>query len=133
MQRYFPRTFHALDDIFAFTGHFYECEAVPASIRNAIDLSVEELFTNMVKYNSRSPQAIRITLKSLNKCVEVSLTDFDAERFDSTAASPVDVEAPIDARAPGGLGLHLVRRMVDSLDYEYSNGQSRITFRKRME
>ena len=39
---------------------------------------------------------------------------------------------PIEQRAPGGLGLHLIRRLVDSIEYEYSEEarQSRITFRK---
>jgi len=39
---------------------------------------------------------------------------------------------PIEQRNPGGLGLHLIRRLVDSMAYEYSQErrQSRITFRK---
>ncbi|HUO81912.1 MAG TPA: SpoIIE family protein phosphatase [Gammaproteobacteria bacterium] len=132
MQNYFGRSFGALDDIFAFTRHFFEHAAVPSSIRGAIDLSVEELFINIVKYNSVSVGDILITLKVINNCIEVSLTDFDAERFDSTATPEADIHAPLDKRSPGGLGLHLVRRMVDSLDYEYSNRQSTITFRKIM-
>ena len=60
--------------------------------------------------------------------VEVSLTDYDVERFDPREVAPVDVDAPLDDRAPGGLGLYLVLKMVDSIHYEYRNRQSKITF-----
>ena len=41
---------------------------------------------------------------------------------------------PIEQRKPGGLGLHLIRRHVDSIEYEYAENsrQSRITFRKTL-
>jgi serine/threonine-protein kinase RsbW len=60
--------------------------------------------------------------------LEVRLTDYDVERFDPTRAAPVDVNAPLDERSPGGLGLYLVMKMVDSIHYEYRNRQSKITF-----
>ena len=64
--------------------------------------------------------------------VEVALTDYDVEPFDVAQAPAVDVDLPIEQRRPGGLGLHLLRRMLDRIDYDYSPDDrvSRITFRK---
>jgi anti-sigma regulatory factor (Ser/Thr protein kinase) len=64
--------------------------------------------------------------------VEVALTDYDVDRFDVTLAPDADINLPIEERKPGKLGLHLVRRLVDSLQYEYSSErrESRTTFRK---
>ena len=64
--------------------------------------------------------------------VEVTLTDYDVEPFDVTKAPDVDIDLPVEQRKPGGLGLHLIRRLVDSIEYRYSpeDRQSRITFRK---
>ena len=64
--------------------------------------------------------------------VEVTLTDYDVDPFDVAQAPAVDVDLPIGQRRPGGLGLHLLRRMLDRIDYNYSrDGRvSRITFRK---
>ena len=54
------------------------------------------------------------------------------DAFDVTKAPDVDIELPIEQRRPGGLGLHLIRRLLDSIEYEYikENRQSRITFWK---
>jgi len=63
------------------------------------------------------------------------LTDYDVEQFDVTRAPDAEIDLPIEQRKPGGLGLHLIRRMVDSMNYEYSRErrQSRTTFRKTLD
>ena len=40
----------------------------------------------------------------------------------------MDVHAPLEDREPGGLGLYLVLKMVDSINYEYRDRQSKTTF-----
>jgi serine/threonine-protein kinase RsbW len=68
----------------------------------------------------------------MDEAVRVTLTDPDADDFDPRAAPAPDVGAPLERREPGGLGLHLVRRLVDTLEYRYSPEQrtARITFYK---
>jgi serine/threonine-protein kinase RsbW len=63
-----------------------------------------------------------------NGGVKVSLTDYDVDRFDPREVPAVDVDAPLEDRAPGGLGLYLVLKMADSIHYEYRNRTSKITF-----
>jgi anti-sigma regulatory factor (Ser/Thr protein kinase) len=82
----------------------------------------------MVTYNTETDEDILIQMNPHEHGVEVSLTDYDVERFDPTGAGPIDVDAPLDERTPGGLGLYLVLKMVDSIYYEYRNRQSTITF-----
>ena len=130
-QRSFKRSFASIPDIFALTEEVFASEHIDPALRPSVDLTLEELFTNMVKY-SASSAAVRIDMTKVPGGVEVTLTDYDVEPFDVTQAPDVDINLPIEQRKPGGLGLHLIRRLVDCVDYEYSaeSRQSRITFRK---
>lgn len=128
MQNKFKRSFDELKEIVALTDQFFAAEDVDPSLRYVVDLAVEELFVNMVTYNVETDQDILIQMSPHEHGIEVSLTDYDVERFDPREVKPVDVESPVEMRVPGGLGLYLVLKMVDSIHYEYRNRQSKITF-----
>ena len=130
--RSFRRSFDSLEEIFAFTSDFFAAHGIDPGLLPTVDLTLEELFTNMVKYSPAGDAFIRIEMAATPGGVEVTLTDYDVDRFDVTQAPDADINLPIEERRPGGLGLHLIRRLVDSLHYEYSSEsrQSRTTFRK---
>ena len=128
MDKKFKRSFDELREIVALTDQFFADEDIDQTLRYVVDLAVEELFVNMVTYNVETNQDILIQMSPHDHGVEVSLTDFDVERFDPREVAPVDIDSPTEARAPGGLGLYLVLKMVDSIHYEYRNRQSKITF-----
>lgn len=128
MQQTFARTLDELKRIVAFTDRVFEGEAIDPSMRYVVDLCVEELFVNMITYNTETDAKILIEMRPHDDGVEVSLTDFDVDRFDPTEVEPANVTAPLDQRTAGGLGLFLVLKMADSIHYEYRDRTSRITF-----
>lgn len=132
VSRAFPRSFASIAPMVAFTADAFARLGVDPGLKQTVDFTVEELFTNMVKYATGSASPVRVYLVAVEGGVEVTLVDSDVERFDPTRAPDVDIHAPIEERRPGGLGLHLIRRMVDSIEYQYSDAtrQGRITFRK---
>jgi phosphoserine phosphatase len=127
----FERTFDAIPALAAFTADAFSRMGIDARLLPTVDLAVEELFTNMVKYGTGSNAAVRIELARTDGGVEVTLIDHDVARFDITRSPDVDIDAPIEKREPGGLGLHLIRRMAESVRYEYDSErrQSRIKLR----
>ena len=132
MRKKYKRDFDQLQQIVADTERFFADQEIDGSLRMKVDLSLEELFVNMVNYNTETEQDILIEMRPIDGGLEVSLTDFDVERFDPTLAGEVDVDAPLSDRTPGGLGLYLVLKMADSIHYEYHDRQSRITFTNRV-
>jgi phosphoserine phosphatase len=133
VQCYFPRTFDSLDGIFRFVGDFLAARSLDPELHGPVCFIVEELFTNFVKYNTISPHDISLSLGHTPQQLTVTLTDFEVDSFDVTHAPAVDIDKPLAERQPGGLGLHLVQQMADTLQYEYSERRSTITFTKALE
>jgi serine/threonine-protein kinase RsbW len=128
MEQKFKRSFNELRNIVTMTESMFLKEGLKPNLRNVVDLATEELFVNMVTYNTESKEDILIQMMPHEHGIEVSLTDYDVERFDPTSAGSVDASAPLEERTPSGLGLYLVLKMVDSIHYQYRNRQSKITF-----
>ncbi len=133
MQRKFTRSYDSLEDIFEFTKLFFETEGVEESVRFPVHFVVEELFTNVVKYNPGSASEILLEVGRTDGAIAVSMTDYDVDAFDVTVDRQVDTAVPLSERKVGGLGLHLIQKMVDSLEYDYTNRRSTITFTKGLE
>jgi len=139
-QAQFPRSFDALDSLFAFLRHAMSAQGIAPDatdadgqpLRNVVEFIAEELFTNMVKYNAAGAGQIGVELACGDGVLACTLSDPDSERFDVTAAPDVDITAGAEARQPGGLGIHLSRRLAEGLEYDYSGRTSRITFRKAL-
>jgi len=128
MQKTYQRNFDQIQEIVQDTEQFFATNHIDESLRMKVDLSLEELFVNMVSYNTETDQDILIEMRAIDKGIEVSLTDFDVERFDPTLTVDVDIDAPLSERNPGGLGLYLVLKMADSIHYQYQGRKSKITF-----
>lgn len=87
----------------------------------------------MVKYNATGESDIRIEMAVREHDLVVSITDFDTPRFDPAGeAPPVDVNRPLEERREGGLGIHLVKQMMDRIEYSHQNRTGTITLRKRL-
>jgi serine/threonine-protein kinase RsbW len=133
MSAKFRRDVEALGDVFALVEAFLSREALPAGLRHPIDLAVEEIFTNFVKYNAGIESDIDVSLRRDRDELVVAITDFDSRPFDPTKTPPPNVMAPIAERTPGGLGIHLVRSVMDRVEYELQDTRSTVTLYKRLD
>lgn len=131
-RREFARSFDSLEEIFAFVRGILDSRGVDAADAYAIVMAIEEFFTNMVKYNANGRGPIALEVQCSAGAVTCSLTDPDSDRFDVNAVPDANINLPAEQRRPGGLGIHLIRRMLDSIDYDHADRRSRITFRRTL-
>ena len=133
MEREFKRDIESLEQVFEFLHRFMHEHQVGSKTTHDMDLVVEELFTNMVKYNAGAREDIVIRIQKSSNVLSIVLTDPNSERFDITKVVGAPLDLPLRQREPGGLGIHLVQRLTDSFQYEHAEGASTITVTKRLE
>ena len=133
MQQKFHRRLDVLEDVFSFISEFVKREHLDDSIRFVLDLVIEELFVNTVRYQPGNPNALSLRLSKEEDRLTVTLVDYDVEPFDLTKKDAYDIARPLEERRPGGAGIHLVKQYMDDVAYEYKDGNSRITLIKTLE
>jgi len=96
-----------------------------------LHLAVDEACANIMHYAySEAGGTIELSCERRNGAVRVIIKD-QGKPFDPTAVPPPDLDADVEARAVGGLGIYFMRRMVDTINYEYRDGQNVLTMVKR--
>ncbi len=130
MQKSFDRSIDSIADVYEFTENVLVSGNIGEALRFPVHLAMEELFVNMVNYYPDNDNAIQLDVDAENGVVTVTMTDFDVDPFDVTQSRDVDIDAPLDERTPGGLGLHLIQSMVDNLQYDWEDRRSTIRFSK---
>jgi len=129
MRRDFKRHLNSLAPLYEFSEAIMAERNLPDGVRFPVHLAMEELFVNMVHYNPTVTTDIEVTV-TVDGTVTVSLVDNGGAEFDVTLKRDVDTESSLEERKPGGLGVHLVQNLVDTLEYEYHNGRGEVIFTK---
>jgi serine phosphatase RsbU (regulator of sigma subunit)/anti-sigma regulatory factor (Ser/Thr protein kinase) len=79
-----------------------------------IDLAVEEAATNIVRhaYSADAPGDMVILLEALEDVIHITLTDW-GRPFEPDKVKPFDLNAPVETRISGGMGLHFIHSLMD--------------------
>jgi len=119
MEKSFARNINALDDLFSFLAKFVNEHQLDNSVAFALNLVVEELFVNMVKYHCDNPSPISVSLNKKDGKLVLELIDFNVDPFDITKTDAFDPNQPLEQRKAGGMGIHLVKTVMDDVLYHY--------------
>ncbi len=110
---------------------FCERNELASEVQFDLNLSMEELFTNAVRHGGCGgvKEAVRVRLERKEHAIEAVFSDC-GRAFDPTAVPAPDLDAPLAERPVGGLGLHLLRRIMHDLTYSRSGEWNCITMRR---
>jgi anti-sigma regulatory factor (Ser/Thr protein kinase) len=106
---------------------------LPDSVVFALNLSLDEVVTNVISYAYADlrEHPIDVRLRMSGDSVDAEVID-DGRPFNPIDVPAPDLDAPIEERRIGGLGVHLVREMMDTLEYERLHGHNVLRLSKRL-
>jgi serine/threonine-protein kinase RsbW len=99
-----------------------------------LNLILEEVLANVISYayadNLR--HEIEVSADSRDGELVIAVED-DGRPFNPLLSPPPDLDRPLDQRRVGGLGLHLVRELTNSIQYDRRGGKNHLLVRKKIE
>ena len=117
-----------LSAITAAVEQFGDAEQWPPDMVFQINLVIEELGLNIMTHGkSKDLEKIEITLTAEGESLTVEIVD-NGHPFDPTSEAPEpDLDVELGERTIGGLGIHIVRSLVDNLRYRRQGGRNHVT------
>ncbi len=96
-----------------------------------IRLVLEEIVTNIISYGyaDRADHAIEVSIVNTAKEITVSVRD-DAKPFNLLEYPRPDLEIPLEDRGIGGMGIHMVREIMDAISYKRKEGGNLLVMRR---
>ena len=97
-----------------------------------LQVALDEIASNVIKYGwpDTGNHELRVRITGYHDRVEVEIVD-DGQEFDPRLAPGLEAPPAGRTRIPGGVGIHIVRQLVDRLDYERIEGRNRTVMTKR--
>lgn len=107
--------------------------SLPAETTMNINLALEEAVVNIIMYAYPSDEQHEILLKVSAQTGQLIflLTD-NGLSFDPTQVPEVDVTSPIEERTVGGLGIFLIRSIMNEVTYQRLDGKNRLVMKKNL-
>ena len=121
-----------IERIHAAVSILSKAENWPPELLFQIQLVLEEIGTNIIKYgkDGETETEIQITLTSESKSLTMEIVD-SGTPFDPLADAPApDLDSEVQDRPIGGLGVYLVRELMDEASYRREDGKNKLTLIK---
>ena len=121
-----------LNEVLAFVDEQIEEAGCSMKIQMQIDVAVEEIFVNIAHYAYTpevGPATIRVEITEDPLAAVLTFIDHGVP-YDPLAKEDPDVSLPAEERQIGGLGIFMVKKTMDDVEYEYKDGQNILKIKK---
>jgi anti-sigma regulatory factor (Ser/Thr protein kinase) len=133
MELRFANDLGALADLAERVERFGAEQRLPARIVNALNVVLDEAVSNAINhgYDAGARGEIAVRLRREPDGVTVEIED-DGRAFDPLQAPPPDLTLPLEQRPIGGLGIHLIRNLMDEVSYARIGSRNVLKMAKRL-
>ena len=128
-----PNDVETIPQLNEFIDTIAETIGLDMSLTMSLNLAIEEAVVNVMDYAYPAGTTGNVTIDVEGD--KEWLTFIISDRgipFDPTLKKEVDITLPAEERSIGGLGIHLVRQIMDSISYERTDGTNVLTLRKKL-
>ncbi len=122
-----------LDQVRSFVDASLVSGECPMKVQLLVEMAVEEIFVNIANYAypDRTGQArIRTELLQDPRRIQITFTDSGIP-FDPLKKPDPDISLSLDEKPIGGLGIFMVKKEMDDVQYRYEDGKNILTFMKQ--
>jgi len=116
-----------LDVLTGFVEQFGQRHGWTPADTHAFSLAAEELFANTLRHSRPAASRIEFSLMADRDVATACYSD-DGGEFDPTALPEVDTTLPLEQRPIGGLGIHFIRRTMQTFSYRRDRGRNVVQF-----
>lgn len=127
--RSFDANVKELDNLFDYSSSVLEILEFSSKDIIMINTALEEVFVNVAKYAYEGTGKVEITLSKSKEYVKFVFKD-NGKPFNPLEKEDPNINAKSDEREIGGLGIFMVKKIMDKLEYEYRNHQNILTLIK---
>ena len=130
----FPAKVEALSDVLGFVDQTLESYECPMKIQMAICVAIEEVFVNIAHYaygDGDGDMTLGIGFDDESREITFRMTD-KGTPFDPLKKPDPDITLSAEEREIGGLGIFITKKTMDSVRYDYENGENILTMIKKI-
>lgn len=134
-ERTFPAREDQLEPVQAFVMEQLEAYQCPEKIRFQLEVAAEEIFVNIVKYAYQPDRVgeavVRCRVEENPLSLTIQFLD-GGTPFNPLQKEDADITLTAEERRIGGLGILMVKKSMDAVDYEYKDGKNILTIKKNI-
>lgn len=128
-----PNDVEEVSKLTAFVEEVCEAMGFDGALTAQLTLAIEEAVVNVMKYAYPPQKRGDVTIEAQSNDLRLKFTIIDSGMpFDPTVRAEVDTTLSAEDRPIGGLGIHLVRKIMDSINYERVDSLNVLTLRKKL-
>lgn len=122
-----------LDQVLAFVEETLDSFNCSEDVKIGIDIAVEEIFVNIASYAYEAGEGTATICVSIEEPLQVQIIFIDqGKQYNPLERKDPDISQKLEDRQIGGLGIYMVKEIMDETKYEYKEGSNILTIKKKI-